>query len=270
MRQDALFRRYEPFVAAAILGAHANTLDNGFRQTNVRLLLEMFTNWIAHAEENSALPFQNNQIARYIGELVDDGFARIISRGGHPLYRLTRAGLVELITRVASRERFNPREHFFFVLSFVNSYRQRIIELVQKEGTRFPYSLQLEVEKLLDVRNLLERQIAEATQELQKLEQRIEGALALRALTTTLQDYELDYQSILQEIDRRMPFSFNTQRRLTDVFRHATDKQGLWELQIGNTNRVEQLWKPSMTILKAYLAELDVHLKRVTTIQNAS
>ena len=45
-RNETLLKRYELFVAASAIAAHANWGVNGFRQRDVRVLIELFANWV--------------------------------------------------------------------------------------------------------------------------------------------------------------------------------------------------------------------------------
>ena len=62
--KDNLLNRYGVLVAPAILGAHASAPDGiGFRQRDVRWLLECFVNWTESAFGEFEL--KNTQIHRY-------------------------------------------------------------------------------------------------------------------------------------------------------------------------------------------------------------
>ena len=139
MRQSSL-TKHEPFLAAAILAAFGVTSFTGFRQSNVKFMLELFTNWVESGEEFSTLQVQNTQVSRYIHSLVEDGYARQRKRNEkQPHYQLTPAGVLELLHRVIERDHFNPREHFFFVYFFIHGYRTRLIGFIKNSGIRYPY-----------------------------------------------------------------------------------------------------------------------------------
>ena len=119
MARHSLLDRYETFVSCAVLGAHVNGRARGFRQNDVRFMIEVFTNWVESAEENPSLPVQNTQISRYLDNLIDEGFARAVSEKSFPRYRLTRTGVIEMMSRIVHRPYFNQREHFYFVFYFI-------------------------------------------------------------------------------------------------------------------------------------------------------
>lgn len=257
MSRKALLDRYNEFVAGATLGAHANSLGQGFRQNDVRFILEIFTNWVASAEGQTSLPVQNTQIARYLDALAEEGFARKTAKQNKPFYKVTRAGLIELITRLVSGEHYNPREYFYFVYYMVTSYRSRIIELVRREGSRFPYSMQLELESLLSPETLLERQLAYTRRTLAGLEKRIRDSKSIETIIADLQKDGKDFKEIVNYIDRRHPFGLSGERRYSEVLQAGTERQRLWEMTVGNAKRMELIMKPSCNLLRAHLHELE-------------
>ncbi|MCB0328309.1 MAG: hypothetical protein KDD70_01560 [Bdellovibrionales bacterium] len=258
MSRQSLFDRYEPFVAAAILGAHANTRSAGFRQYDVRYMLEIFTNWVSSAEGQSSLPIQNNQIARYLNALVEEDFATSLGDGRKLRYRLTRRGLLEVITRFVTKAHYNPREHFYFVLSFADMYAGRMIDFVKEEGARFPNSLRLELEALLDPASILNRQIEEVKHELYLLDKRIKDIQKIEALVNKRLGEGVSYENITAEVDRIGFFGFSTQLRFTEVFEMSTVKQGIWEMICGNLLREKLLWEPCRAILLSHLDQLEI------------
>ena len=256
MARNSLFDRYEAFVASAVIGAHANTLNQGFRQYDVRFLLEIFTNWVECSEASASLPIQNTQVSRYLETMVKDGFARKLAKEGRPLYRLTRVGLLELISRIVEQDHFHAKEHFFFALCIVRSYRSRLTALVKNEGKRFPYSLQVELESLLDPVNFIDRQLDRAKRELRKLNKRIEAVLAGGDLAQDLAGKGRGIAEIASEVERFYPFGVNTERRYSEVFSQGTERQLLWEMTEGNKVRSQFLWEPSVRQLGLFFDQL--------------
>ncbi|MCB0340092.1 MAG: hypothetical protein KDD53_10835 [Bdellovibrionales bacterium] len=256
MTQQSLLQRYEPFVCAAILGAHANTLAGGFRQYDVKVFVEVFTNWIDFSEDYASLPIQNVQIARYLQKLVDDGFARSLSGHPRPRYRLSRTGLIELISRLVGRAHFTRFEHFSFVYFIVSSYRKRIIDLVKKEGARFPYSLQLEIESLLDLDAIVERQIEFTHRELRKLDKRIEEQKKTKEFAENLIKQNVSLGELVSAVDKLFPFGINTFRRYSEILNLGTEKQVIWELTVGSVRRATEIWVPAREALALELKNL--------------
>ena len=257
MARKSVLERYELFVAAAILGSHANTLNKGFRLFYVRFLIEIFTNWVSSAEETPTLPVQSTQVGRYLDALVDEGFARKFIRDSHPLYRLTRTGLIDLISRVVDKPFYPNKIHFYFVFYFISSYRIRIIELVRLEGKRFPYALQAELESLLDPEVLIDRQMEYATRELKRLNKRVEEQKSTSVLVKSLIKQGASFHDILGQVERRFPYALNTEKRYSEVFAMGTERQSLWELHLGNERRTEHIWMPARRLLIQHIEELN-------------
>jgi hypothetical protein len=257
MARNSLFDRYEVFVASAVLGAFANSPHRIFRQLDVRLMIEVFTNWVESVEEYSNLPFQNTQIARYLENLINEGFARKLSGQTHQGYRLTRTGLIEIISRIVDPPHFYHREHFYFVYYFIDSYRESIIRLVKKEGKKFPYALQVELDDLLDVELLLGKEMQEAKSELRKLSKRIQEARETRDAANKIYADGIEYFEFLKELEHRVPMALNASRRYVELFERTPEKQGVWELTLGNDCRTEKMWMPAKRQLEAHILEIE-------------
>lgn len=142
MRTDALFNRYGHMIAAAGLAAHARAQGGGFRQRDVRFLVELFSNWLQSTLDGYVIPLSNTQISRYLDGLVGESYLKRLNRKGYPQYRLTRAGLIELLNLIVRPEVVLEKEHFLFCYTFIASYRERIWRLIEAEGKKLPLSTQ--------------------------------------------------------------------------------------------------------------------------------
>ena len=256
MARKSITDRYQIFVAAAVLAAHAVRPRTGFRQLDVCRFVELFSNWLESMEPQSDFSVQHTQIARYLENLVREGFARRMAEKAHPLYRLTRSGLVDIATRVKNPAHLMRREYFFFVLCMARSYRRKMLDVFQREGSDFPKALQLEMESLFDTDHLLDMQIAAVNRELKKLDERLEMVQKSQALAGSLLQSGSRADQVLEEIDRLHPFGLDQQQRYSEVFSVATEKQAIWELTTGNQNRVKYMWLPARNMLAHYVAEL--------------
>ncbi len=255
MRTDTLFRRYEIFVGAATIAAHANSAEEGFRQRDVRFLIELFTNWVEHSIEGGILSVKNTQVLRYLEELVTEGFAKKTRKQKQPKYRLTRVGLLELMNRLSSRSSGGP-EHFFFLLYFLSNYGPKISELIRTESSQFPIGVRLEIEILLDWKRLLKEEIVKTERELRKLSERVETSQRSTRLAAKLFAKGADISEVVGEIEKNYPYQLNSQKPLSELFAGIPTDITRWELETGGMKRIEQIWFPARTILSAYLHSL--------------
>jgi hypothetical protein len=256
MGYDSLFQRHELYVAAGALGAHASFAE-GFRQRDVRFLVDLFTNWVETALQRSVTNVQNTQIQRYLESLAREGFARKITRGKQPHYRLTRIGLIELLTRISDEPQLARGHHFFFLFYFLRNYGPRLFSMVKAEGKQFPYSLKLEVERLLNIKGLLDRELAYAKKEMAKLNHRIEDAYHTSALMRNLIRQKVSIADAVKEVEKRYPYDLNSQKPLTELIASIPEDAREWELTEGTVKRAEEIWKPEYAMLKCYLEQLE-------------
>jgi hypothetical protein len=151
------------------------------------------------------LEVQNSQVARYIAELVREGYARRITRKGFPRYRLTRVGLVELMTRAAHRSYVPQREHFFFLYYFINSYRYRFEQLVQAEGRSFRCT-EARAGRSAGCESLVHRELEAARRELTKLESKVRDAHSTARLTRSCLSESRPLTEAVAEAQKRYPY----------------------------------------------------------------
>ncbi len=255
MRTSALVRRFELLTAAGTLAAHANAGGGAFRQRDVRFLIELFSNWIGHSIGSDVLPLQNTQMLRHLDELVLQGYARRLA-GRPPKYRLTRPGIIEVTARLVSADRYIAPDHLYFLIYFVSSYREKIAELVKGEGPQFPLPMKLELDSLLDLREILRTQIRYANQELQKIDGRIKDGEAAANLAAKRFREGRDLMAIVEEAGRLYPYGLNSQKSLPELFSEITPDMRRWELETGNARRAELIWRPARLLLQAHLKEL--------------
>jgi len=260
MLQDALLQRYRIFVLAATIAAHANTPPTpsaaaSFRQRDVRFYIELFSNWMETALGAFSLPVQNTQVQRFLSSLVSEGYARRLDRGRHPGYRLTRTGLIELTSQMVTGSVEVGRWQFLFLFYFIKNYRQRIVDLVRREGQQFPPALRLELEAHLDARALLDRELKSVEAELQRLDARIEDARQVSELLRSKVGKQ-PFPELVREVERLYPYELNNQKPLHALIAELPEELGAWELQHGAALRSRELWQPGKRLLQAYQSEL--------------
>lgn len=258
---DSLVKRHQLFIATALIGAHAQYPEIGFRHKHVRFLMELFSNWVEVNLPGSMIEAQNTQIARYLAALVKEGYARKINRKGYPLYRLTRVGLIELLSRGVNSTYLHDKDFFFFLYFFVTNYRDRLIELVRQEGSQFPPAMQIEIEELLDSKKLVERELAHATKELKRLELRIQDSRrTVNYARQSLRD-GMEIDQIVKEAEKRWPYELNSVKPLSELISEVPPEAREWEIITGNEMRRKHIWERSGNLLSAYITELKAYLR---------
>ena len=263
--KDSLLSRYEVLVAPAIIGAHANAPATiGFRQRDVRWLIEFFANWIEPSFESEGLAIKNTQISRYLENLNKEGHARKYIRKGNPRYILTPLGLVELMHRVTEKNYYPQKEHFFFLFSFMVNYRPRVKEVVQAEKKRFPHALQLELEELFNAEALLDKQLYYTKRELKKLSKRMEDQSGAAVLTKEIMQENLDYANMAKRVEKQFPYTLYTKKPLQEMLSETTQRHGSWELTVGGPRRNRLMWSQIKEMLELHIKQLE-NLKSLKT-----
>jgi hypothetical protein len=256
MLQDSVVQRHELFAASGAIAAHATHGLKGFRQRDLKFYVELFINWASSSAPQNAPQFQNVQIARYLSWLLKDGLASKISRKGPPAYRLTRIGLLELLNRLVHQRRFPEREHFFFLLYFLRSFKPRLAELVRQEGKLFPASLRIELDALLDTKELLETELSQAKRDLQRVEERIESGKASNYFVQEAFKAGKTLKEVTLQVQKLYPYDLNSERPLSELLTLIEPVYLKEELEGGALAKIELVWEPEREQLKSYINSL--------------
>ncbi|MGI6524624.1 MAG: hypothetical protein ACOX2O_04945 [Bdellovibrionota bacterium] len=255
--QDSRLDRYDIFVAAAIIGAEVGHAANGFRHRDVLFMIGLFTNWVETTIDGSLLEVQNSQIARYLNTLITEGAAKKINKKGYPRYKLTRTGLVELITRVVRRSFVYQPRWFFFAYYFIKSYSDRVLKMIEGEGRQLPTALRLECEELFDTKALVNREIASVKRELATLKVRIDDSFFAAKLAEEFIQAKRPLKDLVSEITRHAPYDLDSQKPLSELIAEIPADLREWELSEGNERRAKYIFQPTEAMLKTYLTQLE-------------
>jgi hypothetical protein len=255
MKYDSAMARLEIFVGSGILAAHASHSDKGFRQRDARFFIELFMNW-ADDLGPAGRSIQNTQLLRYIEALVQEGYARQLRTQRAPTYRLTRIGLLEILTRIASPSPSIAPSHFLFLVCFIRSYKHRLEALIAAEGHQFPIALKLELSTLLDVDELIRSEKTRVKHAILRIEERAHDAVKTSELTRQRLASRVPFDDIVREAEQKYPYELNTMKPLSELISSLVPDQRRWELEEGNTIRANTIWKPQRAMLEEYLRQL--------------
>ena len=260
--KDSKLQRYEIFVNAATITAEAEHGKDGFRHRDVLFLTDLFLNWATNPTFEANEEIQNVQIARYLTDLLSEGYARKITKKGYPRYKLTRVGFVQLISNIPTKTHVNNPNWFFFTYYFISSYKERIYKMIESEGALFPKALQLECEELLNLNDLLEREISAVKKQLAIQNSRINDSLYA---AKTVREYIKNNEPLsvaIKEISKVAPYDLDSRKPLAELISDLPQDLRAWELTSGNEARANLLYKPAKKQLESYLTELEalVHL----------
>jgi hypothetical protein len=255
MKDSSHLGRLEVFIGSAAIAAHATFAEHGFRQRDVRFFVDLFLNW---AEDVGAVApkVQNTQLLRFLGGLVDEGYAKRSNHNEIPVYRLTRVGLLELLTRITTPADRAPPAHFLFMVLFIRGYRGRLEKLIADQGQLFPVALKLEVQALLEIDDLLKKEIKKIERAIGRLEQRISDAEKTSQLTKNRLASGVPFAEIVKEAEKRFPYELNSMKPLSELISDIAPDQRRWELETGNVLRAQTLWVPQRAMLIEYLKQL--------------
>jgi hypothetical protein len=269
--KQSVVGRLDLYIGAAALAAHASFLEEGFRIRDLAFFLELFLNWSSDFESHRDV-VQTTQLSRYVAQLVSEGFAKRYStkmKGG-PIrdslrkegsrgvqsFRLTRLGLLELLTRMTSTQHPLPPAQTFFRLSFLKGYRPWLERLVEQGSSQIPPALAMELAALLDVDTLIVHEIKRLERAIERLEGRIRDAEQTSVLTNNRLAAGVVFDEVVREVERRFPYELNSMKPLHELISSINPDQRCWELQRGGVLRAAMMWEPQRAMLREMVRQL--------------
>jgi DNA-binding PadR family transcriptional regulator len=246
MRRHSAEDKFNIFYYAAAISVHANAGSKSFRQKDFSFFLDLVSNW---ACLDSELVIHNAQALRFLKKLSEDGFAKKTVRGKTPYYRLTRLGLLELVSLMVHNAEERPAQEFYFLFYFVSSYRSKIESLIAAEGKQFPSALRLEILALLDAEELLRRQIRKCDTDLEKIDSRIRETLAGARLFEEQRRIGKSVVESAEILEKRYPYQLNSLKPLSKLISEIPTDIGETELTINSKRRAEMIFSPKKQFL---------------------
>ena len=260
LQRKSHLKQNEKFLIAALLAAHSSSSEKGFRQKDILFFVELFTNWIEWNFQELRIDIQAVQVKRYLDNLINEKCARSTTRKGRPCFRLTRVGLLELLSRLTSRsERLEPHV-FFFCVYILKSYKGHFTRIVEQEGANFPLSAKLELESLLNSDNFIKEEIEFVNKELLKLKARIDDSHKLSSRAQELSKRGFTTEDIAKDVEQRYPYALNSLKPFSELLSALSLEQASWELLEGGFSRNAFLWEPSFKMLSQYKTNLETLL----------
>ena len=253
---DSFFERHELLAASAALAAHASSARDGFRQRDLKFLMELFGNWVFSSEEEQGFQIKNTQVSRFLESLALESYARRVKRAKPPRYTLSRAGLLELIRRLVDSGNKVSERQFYFLHYFISSYKQLLKELIERQGEQFPLALKLEIDSILDTKLLLERRIALTEREIVKIQARHRDSIESSKIARTEFRTNKKLTEVAKTIELEHPYELNSQKPLSELMKSLPPELARWELENGAILRAELIWHPSLSHLQTHLKEL--------------
>ncbi len=251
----SFFNKFELILNCATLAAHSSAQGKSFRQKDVFFFFELFNNWCSGGLWQNITRYQNTQIARYLEQLAQENYSKKSSANRRPDYRLSRGGLIELLARITGCN-FNSPEQFFFAYYFISNYKNRLIDLVKSEGALFPVAMRIELEGLLEEKELLKNELKRQQKAKLKITDRIKDAFSVLELSENSLRKGIPVRELVHEIQQKYPYELNNQKPLSELVSGIPADQQLWEISEGAGLRAKQIWQPVLKLMDAYIENL--------------
>ena len=256
MREYSLAESKDIFFLAALLTAQLSYSGQGFRQRDLKFFLELYLNWIKTPFQSDPLEIQNVQVKRFLKDLDQEGYLIERKEGSHPVYRLNRAGLLEAIRRFVEKDHFDSADEILFQIYFIKSYKQRIVSLFKGEGRKFPDSIKIEIQSLLDLPAIVNDHITRVDTYLKKLHSRIIDNLHSAQLVEKLQNKGAEIDQIIAAVEDQHPYQLNSLKPLGKLLSEFPDYIQIEELRSSGIDRAEMIWKKQFQVYMLLKKEL--------------
>ena len=234
----------------SVIGAHSNFAAQGFRQTDVRFIAELLSNWLDVFLKPEFPSWHNTQALRYLEQLISQSLATANGRGKKKRYRLTRMGLIQLVQEVVEVQGYSDFRYVLFTYYFLRAYRRRVMGLIRQEGSGYSKALQMELEHLFDHSLYLSKNKDAIKQQIQRLEIRIieTEKAAQMAIRKGRQGEPVD--QIIDQVSLSYPYELENQKPMSELFKEIEPEMRFWEMSQGNQFRAQVLWKSQLSCLR--------------------
>lgn len=239
---------------AAALASHVKLLGSGFRQKDVRFMLELMSSWHMTPEARQALPLlHNTQILRRMDELVHLGWMRRLGKRT-PHYRLTRSGLVGILSSLRDRALRGDIENYVFIHYLLQSYRERLTKLIEQEGLSLPLPQKMEVEEILDGKKMAQEKLRVLQNKLNYWQRRVNENQQIINIVQEQLALRTPLDKIVSQIEKRFPYELNYQKPLTHFIAEIPEELKGWELTEGHRRRALYVWENFIASVKAEMS----------------
>ncbi|RYZ73231.1 MAG: hypothetical protein EOP05_10245 [Proteobacteria bacterium] len=234
------------------IGAHAKQRSEGFRQRDVKFLIDLFLNWVVAPVERTSLdPLHNTQVLRFLESLLTEGHAKKLTRKGAPTYKLTRSGFLDLVSQLHDDAQKLPPDLFYLVIYFMKSYRTMILDSVEEMGQAKTQLYRIELEERLDTNRILQSRLAGCEKEIAYWSARIEEGKIAASYATDLKREGSSDADIAKLMETNFPYELNFQKPLSELLNEVRPDLQFWEVTTGNIERSRIIWERRCDLLKA-------------------
>jgi hypothetical protein len=251
-----LVERQELFINAALLAAHSSA-PQGFRMRDVSFFIDLFQSWV----ETSLVPTvkrpQRVQIKRLFDSLTKQGLLKLMPRTARPEFRLTRPGLLQVLSDLVDKQDLPKGPYFFFLYYFISGYGSRIMNLFSDAGETIPYNYRLELERLTDSVSLLKAEIVRTEDSLKRIDRRISDARNSAQLMSKELKGRATLEQAIVKVQSLYPYELNHQKPLVELISEIPSDQRRWEMTDGNIQRIKNIWEPERSLLLTYMKQLN-------------
>lgn len=249
MRRDSLLNSYSIPLSGGLLATCINAQKSGFRQRDAKFYIELIMNWLSYGLTEPAPILANMQISRLLVECTDNGLLKLKKTKSVPNYYFTRAGIIEFISRLRLAANSYKPEYFSFLIYFIDTYAERVKEVILNNGAKMPPALLIEVESLLEKKEIIKDRLRWIDTEILKLEERIKSSVESSLYAKQILQKGSSIRDVANQIEERWPYSLNSMKSFSSVIMDLDPKYQEWELKEGGVLRSKLIWKEQVSIL---------------------
>ena len=253
MRIFSFQDKHLTYLQVALIASYAS-YQAGFRQRDFKFFLDLFLNWVETPFFNGNQQVHNTQILRFLEHLGKEGYLRKTkSRSSEfPIFKLSRTGLIEVVRALNEKTKYENMPEFFFIIYFLNFYKEKLLQLVKDEGKDFPVPLRIELENLLDTKLIIKRHLRHIEQFLLGLNERIIDNQQATILANNMHKAGKSNDEIIDKIQTKHPYKLNSQKPLKKLLNEIPVDLRNREMTTGGEARNSFIWEPTRSLYKSY------------------
>ena len=238
-------------LASAVIGAQIQSGNKGFRQKDVHFLLDLFASWRASPTDPKFKgKVHNTQIQRHLNSMVSDNLLLAGQNNKKPFYRLSRAGILNIIQFMKEQAVNGDFAEYIFVVYLFKGYAQKFLE-ASVIGQKAEQSSTLEsLKDLINLQVLKANKLHQLESEERYWKQRISENEEIVKFVEEQVNAGVEWGKIIQQLDSRFPYELSYRKPLTELLRDTPEGIQKWEILSGNLLRIELIWKSTIAAIE--------------------
>lgn len=241
----------------ACLATHLRNPKEGFRQKDLKFLIELMETWRYSKWERYEFPqLHNTQVLRIIRELAERGWLKKTAKKGLSFSKLSRGGLIGASQELRQKSHRSNHGDFLFIHYLFKLYGQRLRQAIELEGEKLTPLALSDIERVFDTSSLLKERASRLQSQMEYWQLRMKEAQEVSQIVDSELKGSRAFESLLLEMDQRYPYELKAKKPLASFLKEVPEELSRFELTQGHQARSRFLWSQYQKDLESQIREI--------------